>query len=61
MADLSENLAFAALIDSLGRSRDSMRAIGLLRSDERWIHSARLLDQIQDKATQMFRMRMNGH
>ena len=51
MADLNnERQAFAALLDSLATARDAMRCIGLLRSDERWIVTAGLLDRVKDKA-----------
>lgn len=53
MADISEREAFASLLDSLLRARDSMRAIALLRSDERWIEASQIFDRVKDNATRL--------
>lgn len=61
MADITEAQAFAALLNGLGNSRDACRALGLLRSDERWIRLAATFDQISDSAKILFsRSRAQG-
>ena len=57
MSDLNEREAFAALLDSLSRARDSMRAIGLLRSDARWIEACQIFDRVKDNATRLMTRR----
>jgi hypothetical protein len=54
MADLtSDRAAFIALLEALGNARDAMRAIGLLRSDERWIMTSRVMDKTKDHVTHL--------
>lgn len=61
MADLNnEREAFAALLDHLMGARDAMRAIGLLRSDERWIMTARIMDKTKDHATHLMNAKPLG-
>jgi hypothetical protein len=58
VADLnSEAVAFAALLDALGTARDAMRSIALLRSDERWIATSSMVDQLRDNATKLMHRR----
>lgn len=58
MADLNnEREAFAALLDHLCGARDAMRAIGLLRSDERWIMTSRVMDKTKDHVTHLMKAR----
>jgi hypothetical protein len=55
LANITDAEAFAALLDSLMRARDSCRTLGLLRTDERWIKVAGIFDQVKDNATRLMK------
>ena len=54
MADLNEREAWAGLQDAFARMRDYSRALALLRSDQRWLAIARIAEQCQDSARQLY-------
>ena len=54
MANISEREAWGRFIDAMLAARDSARALGLLRSDERWIVIAGMTDRIKDNAEKLF-------
>ena len=54
MAEISEREAWTRFIDAMLAARDSARALGLIRSDERWIQIAGLTDVLKDNAEKLF-------
>lgn len=55
MADITEREAWTRFIDAMLAARDSARALGLLRRDERWIQIAGLTDHLKDNAEKLFK------
>jgi hypothetical protein len=53
-------LAYRGLIDSLRKSSEFARAIGLKRGDMRWIKVRGMLDQCADNCTKLFNKAQNG-
>lgn len=60
MANLTEREAFASLLDHLTGAREAMRAIGLSRGDERWILTARVIEQVKDNAQKLMHKAPRG-
>lgn len=54
MADINEREAWTGLLDAFKRMRDFSRSLALLRSDQRWLAIARIAEQCQDSATQLY-------
>lgn len=54
MANISDREAFLALVNALATARESARALGHLRSDERWIVVSRIFDRTKDRVEELF-------
>ena len=60
MAEINEMEAYRGMIDSMKKSSEFARILGLKRGDMRWFKVRDMLDACTDNCTKLFLKRQNG-